>query len=123
MYNEYSIHVNKLNSYEVITINRGKKEKILTVKVIVDEQEIFDYLFDQTVPSLAISGAISLVQEANEDAYKRFIQPAIEREIRATLTEDAEDQAIDVFGDNLRNLLRSEESRVGNECSSWVFTD
>src|SRR5699024_7905139 len=79
--------------------------KILTVKVIVDEQEIFDYLFDQTVPSLAISGAISLVQEANEDAYKRFIQPAIEREIRATLTEDAEDQAIDVFGDNLRNLL------------------
>ena len=105
MYYEYARPVNKLASHQVLAINRGEKEKILTVKVIVDEQEIFDYLFDQTVPSLAISGAISLVQEANEDAYKRFIQPAIEREIRATLTEDAEDQAIDVFGDNLRNLL------------------
>src|SRR5690625_4291576 len=105
MYYEYDRPVNKLASHQVLAINRGEKEKILTVKIIVDEQEIFDYLFDETVPSLAISGAISLVQEANEDAYKRFIQPAIEREIRATLTEDAEDQAIDVFGDNLRNLL------------------
>ncbi|SHE82701.1 uncharacterized protein SAMN02745249_01239 [Atopostipes suicloacalis DSM 15692] len=105
MYYEYDRPVNKLASHQVLAINRGEKEKILTVKIVVDEQEIFDYLFDETVPSLAISGAISLVQEANEDAYKRFIQPAIEREIRATLTEDAEDQAIDVFGDNLRNLL------------------
>ena len=105
MYYEYDRPVNKLASHQVLAVNRGEKEKILTVKIVVDEQEIFDYLFDETVPSLAISGAISLVQEANEDAYKRFIQPAIEREIRATLTEDAEDQAINVFGDNLRNLL------------------
>src|SRR5699024_4304245 len=83
---EYDRRVNSVASHQVLAINRGEKEKILTVKIIVDEQEIFDYLFDETVPSLAISGAISLVQEANEDAYKRFIQPAIEREIRATLT-------------------------------------
>lgn len=105
MYYEYDRPVNKLASHQVLAINRGEKENILTVKIIVDEQEIHDYLFDQTIPSLAISGAISFVQEANEDAYKRFIQPAIEREIRASLTEDAEDQAINVFGENLRNLL------------------
>lgn len=105
MYYEYDRPVNKLASHQVLAINRGEKENILTVKIIVDEQEIHDYLFDQTIPSLAISGAISFVQEANEDAYKRFIQPAIEREIRASLTEDAEDQAINVFGENIRNLL------------------
>jgi len=105
MYYEYDRPVNRLASHQVLAINRGEKENILTVKIIVDEQEIHDYLFDQTIPSLAISGAISFVQEANEDAYKRFIQPAIEREIRASLTEDAEDQAINVFGENLRNLL------------------
>lgn len=105
MYYEYDRPVNKLASHQVLAINRGEKEDILTVKIVVDEQEIHDYLFDQTVPEMAISGAISFVQEANEDAYKRFIQPAIERELRSTLTEDAEDQAIQVFGDNLRNLL------------------
>lgn len=105
MYYEYDRPVNKLASHQVLAINRGEKENILTVKIVVDEQEIFDYLFDQTIPSMAISGAISFVQEANEDAYKRFIQPAIERELRSTLTEDAEDQAIQVFGENLRNLL------------------
>lgn len=105
IYYEFEQPVKKLSSHQVLAINRGEKEDILTVKVVVDEQEIHDYLFDQTVPSLAISGAISFVQEANEDAYKRFIQPAIEREIRNTLTEDAEDQAIKVFGENLRNLL------------------
>lgn len=105
MYYEYDRPVNKLASHQVLAINRGEKENILTVKIVVDKQEIHNYLFDQTVPSLAISGAISFVQEANEDAYKRFIQPAIEREIRASLTEDAEDQAINVFGENLRNLL------------------
>ena len=105
MYYEYDRPVKQMVSHQVLAINRGEKEDILTVKVVVDEQEIHDYLFDQTVPEMAISGAISFVQEANEDAYKRFIQPAIERELRSTLTEDAEDQAIQVFGENLRNLL------------------
>lgn len=105
MYYEYDRALKSLASHQVLALNRGEKEGILTVKVEVDEQKIFDFLFEQTIPADAISGSISLVQEANEDAYKRFIQPAIEREIRATLTEEAEDQAIDVFGENLRNLL------------------
>lgn len=105
MYYEYEKPLNKMVSHQVLAINRGEKEGVLSAKVAVDEQKIHDYLFYQTVPEMAISGAIGLVQEANEDAYKRFIQPAIEREIRSTLTEEAEDQAIKVFGENLRNLL------------------
>ena len=104
MYYEYDRPVNKLASHQVLAINRGEKEKILTVKVIVDEQEIrLSLRSNGTVTSDFWSHFFG--SKANEDAYKRFIQPAIEREIRATLTEDAEDQAIDVFGDNLRNLL------------------
>lgn len=105
MYYEYDKALKTLVPHQVLAINRGEDEDILTVKVVVDEQKIHDYLFDQTIPAMAISGAINYVQQANEDAYKRFIQPAIEREIRSTLTEEAEDQAIEVFGENLRNLL------------------
>lgn len=105
MYYEYDRPLNKLVSHQTLAINRGEAEKILTVKVVVDETKVLDYLFEKTIPETAISGAIHLIQTANEDAYKRFIQPAIEREIRSTLTEEAEDQAIQVFGDNLRNLL------------------
>lgn len=105
MYYEFEQPLKKLASHQTLAINRGEKENILTVKIAVEEQIILDYLFNQTVPELAISGAINNVQAANEDAYKRFIQPAIEREIRNTLTEEAEDQAIKVFGENLRNLL------------------
>ena len=105
MYYEYERPLKNLVSHQTLAINRGEAEKILTVKVVTDETKVLDYLFEKTIPETAISGAIHLVQTANEDAYKRFIQPAIEREIRNTLTEDAEDQAIQVFGDNLRNLL------------------
>ena len=105
MYYEYEKPLNKMVSHQVLAINRGEKEGVLSAKVAVDELKIHDYLFYQTVPEMVISEAIGLVQEANEDAYKRFIQPAIEREIRSTLTEEAEDQAIKVFGENLRNLL------------------
>ncbi len=105
MYYEYDRPLNKLVSHQTLAINRGEAEKILTVKVVVDETKVLDYLFEKTISDTAISGAIHLIQTANEDAYKRFIQPAIEREIRNTLTEEAEDQAIQVFGENLRNLL------------------
>lgn len=105
LYYEFAQPLTKMSSHQTLAINRGEKEGILTAKVEVEEREILDYLFNQTVPELAISGAINNVQTANEDAYKRFIQPAIEREIRNTLTEEAEDQAIKVFGENLRNLL------------------
>lgn len=105
MYYEFAQPLNKMSSHQTLAINRGEKEGVLTAKVVVEERDILDYLFNQTVPELAISGAINNIQTANEDAYKRFIQPAIEREIRNTLTEEAEDQAINVFGENLRNLL------------------
>lgn len=105
IYYEFDGALKRLSSHQILALNRGEKEDVLTVKVVVDEERILEYLFDQTIPETAISGAIALVQEANEDSYKRFIQPAIEREIRSTLTEEAEDQAIDVFGENLRNLL------------------
>lgn len=105
MYYEYEKPLKQMVSHQVLAINRGEKEGVLTAKVAVDEQKIHEYLFYQTIPETVISGVIGLVQEANEDAYKRFIQPAIEREIRSNLTEEAEDQAIKVFGENLRNLL------------------
>jgi len=105
MYYDFEQPLKKVASHQTLALNRGEDEDILTVSIEVDEQAIFDYLFDQTIPDLAISGSINYIQEANEDAYKRFIQPAIEREIRSTLTEDAEDQAINIFGENLRNLL------------------
>ncbi len=105
IYYDFERALKSLVSHQILALNRGEKEDVLTVKLVVDEEKIYDYLFEQTIPDTALSGAISLVQEANEDAYKRFIQPAIEREIRSTLTEEAEDQAIEVFGENLRNLL------------------
>lgn len=105
IYYDFTEPLKKLASHQVLALNRGEKEEILNVKIEVDEERIFEYLFDETIPETALSGAIALVQEANEDSYKRFIQPAIERELRSSLTEEAEDQAIDVFGENLRNLL------------------
>lgn len=105
IYYDFKEPLKKLSSHQVLALNRGEKEGIVNVKVTVDEEAIYEYLFEETVPETALSGAIALVQEANEDSYKRFIQPAIEREIRSELTEEAEDQAINVFGENLRNLL------------------
>lgn len=104
-YYDFNAPLKKIASHQVLALNRGESEDILTVKIRIDEDPIYEYLFDETIPETALSGAIALIQEANEDSYKRFIQPAIERELRSTLTEEAEDQAIDVFGENLRNLL------------------
>lgn len=105
IYYEFEEPLKKLASHQVLAINRGEKEGILTAKIQVEEEKIYEYLFEETIPETALSGAIALIQDANEDAYGRFIQPAIERELRSSLTEEAEDQAIDVFSDNLRNLL------------------
>lgn len=105
IYYNFKEPLKKLSSHQILALNRGEKEGILTVKVDVDTEKIYEYLFKETIPEMTLSGAIAMVQEANEDSYKRFIQPAIERELRSQLTEEAEDQAIDVFGENLRNLL------------------
>ncbi|MBC1501567.1 RNA-binding transcriptional accessory protein [Listeria weihenstephanensis] len=104
MYYDYQELIGKVASHRVLAFNRGEKEDILRVSVVVDSTKISEYLRKQVIQK---SGSIaeSYVVTAMEDAYKRFIGPAIEREIRAELTESAEEQAIHIFAENLRKLL------------------
>jgi len=104
MYYEFSQGISSLVSHRVLAMNRGEKTGILKVAVLTDEEKIFAYLAKKVVKNLK-SIAVPYLQAAYEDSYHRFIGPAIERELRNELTEAADAQAIDVFGDNLRNLL------------------
>lgn len=104
MYYEFEEPLSKLAGHRILALNRGEKEKILTVKIEAPEEEIFGYLEKQTIHGKNISTEQAL-KEAVEDSYKRLIGPAIEREIRSDLTEKAEDGAIEVFGKNLHQLL------------------
>ena len=104
MYYDFSEAIKSVVSHRVLAMNRGEKEKILKVTLEVDENRIYSYLINQIMKDLS-STAAPYIQEAYEDSYKRFIGPAIEREIRSTLTEAADEQAIAIFGENLRNLL------------------
>ena len=104
MYYEFSQGISSLVSHRVLAMNRGEKTGILKVAVLIDEDKIFAYLAKKVVKNPK-SIAVPYLQAAYEDSYRRFIGPAIERELRNELTEAADAQAIDVFGDNLRNLL------------------
>lgn len=104
MYYEYSEPVGKLVSHRVLALNRGEKEGVLKIGLTIDEEDIFRYLSKEIIKN-GDSDAVPYVKAAYEDAYKRFIGPAIEREVRGALTEMAEEQAIHIFGENLRNLL------------------
>lgn len=104
-YYDFSSPVKEMTSYRTLAINRGEKEKILRVNVASDEQTVLNYLQFRLVGSHAENAATKFVEEAAADAYKRFLQPAIERELRRQLTDDANEQAIKVFGENLYNLL------------------
>jgi len=104
MYYEFEEPLSKLAGHRILALNRGEKEKILTVKIEAPEEEILGYLEKQTIHGKNISTEQAL-KEAVEDSYKRLIGPAIEREIRSDLTEKAEDGAIEVFGKNLPQLL------------------
>ncbi|GAK48166.1 transcription accessory protein [Secundilactobacillus oryzae JCM 18671] len=103
-YYEFNAKLAKLSSYQVLAINRGEDEGILSVAVQVDTDAILHYLHFQLIGQHT-GPAVTIVEEAAQDAYKRFIGPAIEREIRRELTEQAAAHAIDVFGDNLYHLL------------------
>lgn len=104
MYYDFEEPVNKLAGHRILALNRGEKEKFLTVKVEAPQEDIIRYLEKQTIHSENIyTGPV--LKEAVEDSYKRLIAPAIEREIRNELTEKAEDGAIEVFGKNLEQLL------------------
>ena len=104
MYYEFEEPVSKLAGHRILALNRGEKEKFLTVKVEAPEADILRYLQKQVIHK-ENPYTTPVLQEVVEDSYKRLIAPAIEREIRNELTERAEDGAIEVFGKNLHQLL------------------
>lgn len=104
MYYNFEEPLKKIAGHRILAINRGEKEKILSVKISVDEQNITAYLYKMII-SGSNSECENILTESIADSYKRLISPAIERDIRNELTEKAEDGAIKVFGRNLNQLL------------------
>ena len=104
--NYYDFHepVAKMSGYKTLAVNRGEKEKILSVVIEAPEEDILKYLEKKVVGKDDCDTA-DILKAAAADAYERLIAPSIEREIRSALTEDAEDGAIKVFGKNLTQLL------------------
>ena len=104
MYYDFEEPVTKLAGHRVLALNRGEKEKILTVKVEAPVEKILGYL-EKKVIIKDNKQTTPILKDVIEDSYTRLIAPAIEREIRNELTEKAEDGAIEVFGKNLEQLL------------------
>lgn len=104
MYYNYEESLKKTAGHRVLALNRGEKEKILTVKVQAPEEEILRYLEKMTI-IVNNEYTTPVLKEVVQDSYRRLIEPAIEREIRNELTETAESGAISVFGKNLEQLL------------------
>lgn len=116
-YYEFDEPVNRLAGYRTLALNRGEKEKFLTVKIEVPQEDILQYLEKKIIRGENLS-TTQILKEAIEDSYKRLIAPAIEREIRGELTEKAEDGAIEVFGKNLEQLLM-QPPIVGHTVLGW----
>ena len=104
MYYDYQEPVKWVKPHRVLALNRGEKEKVLTVSIDVDKDGILSYLEKKVIKNEK-SFVVDSVKEAIEDSYKRLIAPSIEREIRAELSEKGEEAAIDNFGKNLEALL------------------
>ena len=104
MYYDFSSPVSKMTGHRTLAINRGEKEKFLTVKLEAPVDEIIGYLEKQNI-ARDNKYTTDVLKAAIADSYDRLIAPAIEREIRNQLTEEAEDGAIKVFGTNLKQLL------------------
>lgn len=104
-YYDFTSSVKELSSYQVLAINRGEKEGVLNVKVTADDNAVLNYLHFRLIRTSKENDAVKMVEDAYTDSYKRFLGPAIEREIRRQLTETADQQAIKVFGENLYHLL------------------
>lgn len=117
MYYDFEEPVSRLAGHRVLALNRGEKEKILTVKIEAPEEDILRYLEKKTIHS-DNPYTSPVLKETAEDSYKRLIAPAIEREIRNELTEKAEDGAIHVFGKNLEQLLM-QPPIVGQTVLGW----
>ncbi|MFE4243511.1 Tex family protein [Peribacillus butanolivorans] len=104
MYYEYEEPVQKIVPHRVLALNRGEKEEVLRISIQPRTEIIISYLERKIIKNNQ-SEAAGLIKEAIEDGLKRLIMPSVEREIRKELTEKAEDQAIHIFSENLRNLL------------------
>ena len=117
MYYDFEEEIKKLPGHRVLAINRGEKEKILTVQITAPVELILQYLQSQIIKTAA-GDLVKALSDTIEDAYSRLIAPSIEREIRSSLTESAEDGAIKVFGENLKQLLMQPPT-VGKVVLGW----
>lgn len=103
MYYDYSEQVKKLPGHRILAINRGENEKVLSVKIEAPVENILKQIESKIIRDNKFT--TDILKEAIEDSYKRLIAPAVEREIRNDMTEKAEESAIKVFGENLKQLL------------------
>ena len=104
MYYDYQEKVKEIKPHRVLAINRAENEKVISVNIDIDKDEIINHLKTKIIKNDK-SFVLDMVIDAINDAYKRLISPSIEREIRSELTEKAEEVAIDNFGKNLEKLL------------------
>ena len=104
MYYDFSEKVNRIPSHRILAINRGEKEEFLKVKIEKPEDKILSHI-EQDIIKDNKSQYAELLKKCIEDSFTRLIEPSIDREIRADLTEKAEEQAIKVFGKNAKQLL------------------
>ncbi|WP_289356344.1 Tex family protein [Paenibacillus sp. S-12] len=103
MYYDYTEPVRKLPSHRILAINRGEREDILKVSLDVPVEQVLAFMERKVIQRDSV--VTSLLKTTIEDAYKRLIAPSIERDVRNELTDKAEEQAIQVFAQNLRSLL------------------
>lgn len=103
MYYAYQEPIRKLPPHRTLAINRGEREDILKVKLVVPTDRVHDWMSGQVIKGSSIVS--DLLRTVIEDSYKRLIEPSIDREVRGELTEKAETHAIAIFAENLRNLL------------------
>ena len=103
MYYDFSENVKHIKPHRVLAINRGENEKVLTVSIDVNTDEIEDYLKSKIIKKE--SPVNEIIIDAIKDSYKRLIGPSMEREIRNELTLESEDKSIEIFKENLKNLL------------------
>ena len=104
MYYDYSESVKTIAPHRVLAINRGEKEDFLKVKVEINNEKVINYIINEYVNDKNLKNK-EVIVSAIEDSYKRLIFPSIEREIRNSLTENAQERAISVFGKNVKSLL------------------
>ena len=104
MYYDYSESVKTIAPHRVLAINRGEKEDFLKVKVEINNEKVINYIINEYVNDRNFKNKEQIVN-AIEDSYKRLILPSIEREVRNSLTENAQERAISVFGKNVKSLL------------------